>query len=560
MKKIGQFFKTNWKKLLVLIVVIAVIAGIVYLGFRAYDKYKDNLLNDPSWLSQNISLEKNSEGVYEVKKDEKISIFTINYQDVIEKKIEELKDQADYSLDSPLIIYNPYGTGNLSYYIYYTSDNDSKLDYTIKTDGYSDFKETLTSDLNKTKEYQLIGFVPGEVNTLTLIETGSNGDEKEKSYTITTPKITGDIDSKLEVVDGNESADELTDGLYALLGHDKNYNSNIYLYDNEGVLREEFVLDSYRADRIIFDGNYMYYAYNKKGIVKVNKFGKIEKFYDLGNYTMHHDMVYDEDNNRFVILVNENGADTIEDVIITVDLDSGNVEKILDMKDLLPEFYLNAVKPEGKNTYGGYELDWIHLNSLSLIGNDIVLSSRELSTIIYISNAYTDPSVKYLLTDESVTEDTSYGDLLYEKVGDFVSQAGQHSITYYTDDDLDDGEYYLYMFNNNYQGARTRPNFDWSNYPGTGTYNEGETSYFYQYKVNENDKTYELVKSFSIPYSSIVSDVEILDDDGNIVVGSGKDNSFGEYDNDGNLIRQFNYNSKKYAYRVFKYKFNNLFD
>ena len=560
MKKIGQFFKTNWKKLLVLIVVIAVIAGIVYLGFRAYDKYKDNLLNDPSWLSQNISLEKNSEGVYEVKKDEKISIFTINYQDVIEKKIEELKDQADYSLDSPLIIYNPYGTGNLSYYIYYTSDNDSKLDYTIKTDGYSDFKETLTSDLNKTKEYQLIGFVPGEVNTLTLIETGSNGDEKEKSYTITTPKITGDIDSKLEVVDGNESADELTDGLYAVLGHDKNYNSNIYLYDNEGVLREEFVLDSYRADRIIFDGNYMYYAYNKKGIVKVNKFGKIEKFYDLGNYTMHHDMVYDEDNNRFVILVNENGADTIEDVIITVDLDSGNVEKILDMKDLLPEFYLNAVKPEGKNTYGGYELDWIHLNSLSLIGNDIVLSSRELSTIIYISNAYTDPSVKYLLTDESVTEDTSYGDLLYEKVGDFVSQAGQHSITYYTDDDLDDGEYYLYMFNNNYQGARTRPNFDWSNYPGTGTYNEGETSYFYQYKVNENDKTYELVKSFSIPYSSIVSDVEILDDDGNIVVGSGKDNSFGEYDNDGNLIRQFNYNSKKYAYRVFKYKFNNLFD
>lgn len=560
MKKIGQFFKTNWKKLLVLIVVIAVIAGIVYLGFRAYDKYKDNLLNDPSWLSQNISLEKNSEGVYEVKKDEKISIFTINYQDVIEKKIEELKDQADYSLDSPLIIYNPYGTGNLSYYIYYTSDNDSKLDYTIKTDGYSDFKETLTSDLNKTKEYQLIGFVPGEVNTLTLIETGSNGDEKEKSYTITTPKITGDIDSKLEVVDGNESADELTDGLYAVLGHDKNYNSNIYLYDNEGVLREEFVLDSYRADRIIFDGNYMYYAYNKKGIVKVNKFGKIEKFYDLGNYTMHHDMVYDEDNNRFVILVNENGADTIEDAIITVDLDSGNVEKILDMKDLLPEFYLNAVKPEGKNTYGGYELDWIHLNSLSLIGNDIVLSSRELSTIIYISNAYTDPSVKYLLTDESVTEDTSYGDLLYEKVGDFVSQAGQHSITYYTDDDLDDGEYYLYMFNNNYQGARTRPNFDWSNYPGTGTYNEGETSYFYQYKVNENDKTYELVKSFSIPYSSIVSDVEILDDDGNIVVGSGKDNSFGEYDNDGNLIRQFNYNSKKYAYRVFKYKFNNLFD
>ena len=220
----------------------------------------------------------------------------------------------------------------------------------------------------------------------------------------------------------------------------------------------------------------MYYAYSKKGIVKVNDLGKIEDFYDLGNYTMHHDMVYDEDNNRFVILVNEDDIDTIEDIIITVDLDTKKIEKIVDMKDLLPEFYLNAVKPEGKNTYGGYELDWIHLNSLSLIGDDIVLSSRELSTIIYISNAYTEPSVKYLLTDESVTEDTSYGGLLYEKIGDFVPQAGQHSITYYTDETLEDGEYYLYMFNNNYQGARTRPNFDWSNYPGTGTYNECETS------------------------------------------------------------------------------------
>ena len=538
MKRIGQFFKKHWKKFLLAIIIIAVIAGIIYLSFRAYDRYRENLLTDPAWIRENVNFVENDEGVYEVEKDEEISIFSEDYQNIIEEKIEELKDKADYTLEDPLLIHNPYGTGSLSYYLYYT-DSDEDLDYKIETEGYSNFEQEISH--KDSNEYQLIGFVPGETNTLTL----TSGDE-EYEFTIITPKSEADIDTQVEVVEG-DSEEELTDGLYALLGHDKNYNSNIYLYDNDGVLREEFVLDSYRADRIIFDDDYMYYAYNKKGIVKVNDLGKIEEFYDLGKYSMHHDMVYDEDNNRFVILVNEDGTDTIEDVIITVDLDTKEVEKIVDMKDLLPEFYLNAVKPEGKNTYGGYELDWIHLNSLSLIGDDIVLSSRELSTIIYISDAYTEPSVKYLLTDESVTEDTSYGDLLYEKVGDFVSQAGQHSITYYTDETLEDGEYYLYMFNNNYQGARTRPNFDWSNYPGTGTYNEGETSYFYQYKVNENDKTYELVKSLIL-------------DGGNVVVGSGKDNSYGEYDNDGNLIRQFNYNSKKYAYRVFKYEFNNLFD
>ena len=550
MRKFKMLLKKYWRKILLVIIIIGIIIGIIYLIFKAYDRYQANLLTDPAYIRENVMFILNDEGVYEVEKDDDISIFTEGYQNIIEEKINELKDSADYTLEKPLLIHNPYGTGSLSYYLYYT-DSDDNLDYKIETEGYSDFeKEISHKDSN---EYQLIGFVPGEVNMLTL----KSGNE-EHEVTITTPESEADIDTQLEVVDG-DSSEELTDGLFAVLGHDKNYNSNIYLYDNDGVLREELVLDSYRADRIIFEDDYMYYAYNNKGIVKVNNLGKIEEFYDLGNYTMHHDMVYDEDNNRFVILVNEDDTNTIEDIVITLNLETGKVKKILDMKDLLPEFYLNAVKPEGKNTYGGYELDWIHLNSLSLIGDDIVLSSRELSTIIYISDTYTNPSVKYLLTDESVTEDTSYGDLLYEKVGDFVSQAGQHSITYYTDADLDDGEYYLYMFNNNYQGARTRPNFDWANYPGTGTYNEGETSYFYQYLVNENYGTYELVKSFEIPYSSIVSDVQLLDDDGNIIVGSGKDNSFCEYDNDGNLIRQFNYNSKKYAYRVFKYDFNNLF-
>ena len=48
-------------------------------------------------------------------------------------------------------------------------------------------------------------------------------------------------------------------------------------------------------------------------------------------------------------------------------------------------------------------------------------------------------------------------------------------------------------------------------------------------------------------------------DNDNIVIGSGKDNSFEEYDNDGNLIRKFDYSAKKYTYRVFKYSYDNLF-
>ena len=534
-------------KILIIFVALILIIGIlsIIFGRRIYNNY---LKNDDE-----ISFVY-SDGIYEVNKDDDTSIFTSDYQDTIEKKIDELKDDGNYTIDNPLIIYNPYGTGSLSYYIYYTSDEDSRLSYKISTDGYDDFERDLSNDYSLEKEFQLIGFVPGEVNELTLRETNKNNEVLEKTYEIKTPKLNEDIDTQLEVTDGDTEA-ELSDGLYTVLGHDKNYASNIYVYDNSGVLREEFVLDGYRADRVIFDDGYMYYPYKKRGIIKVNKLGKIVKFYDLGNYAMHHDMVLDDD--KLIILVNQDNTETIEDTVISLDLESGEVKQLFDMKNLLPEFYETAVNP-GENSYGTNTLDWIHINALSIIGDDVVLSSRELSTIIYVSDFESNPEVKYLITDPSMVEGTSYASLLYEKKGDFVSQAGQHSITYYKDDSLDDGEYYLFMFNNNYGAATTRPDFEWSNYPGVGSYNEGETSYFYEYLVNENDKSYELVKSFKVPYSSIVSSVELMDND-NIVVGSGKDNSFIEYDNDGNLIRRFDYSAKKYAYRVFKYSYDNLF-
>ncbi len=534
MKKI----KKHKKKILVGVLVIILLIGLGFGGYKYYQHYQDTRFENKNWINRHVKLEENNEGVYEVKSDEDIDIFNLVYQDVIEKKIEELKSFDNYSISNPLIIYNPYGTGSQSYYVYLGKDYD-ELSYKISTEGYADYEHDLGDD----GEYQLVGFVPGEVNTLTL---KSADDEKE--FRITTPELQEDVDIVLDQTDG-ESEDELTDGLYTVLGHDKNYEANIYLYDNSGVLRNELVLDDYRADRIIFDDDYMYYPYASRGIMKVNSLGKIEKMYDLGKYRMHHDMILDGD--KLVILVDEVGEDTKEDVIITLDLNSGEIKKVVDMKDLLPELYEKAILPEDNKT-----LDWIHLNCLTLKGDDLILSSRELSTIVYVSDYETDPKIKYLITDESMLEGTDYDDLLYSKIGDFVDTAGQHSVTYIPGES--DSEYYLIMFNNNYGSIVTRPDFEWTNYPGVGTYEEGDTSYFYMYKINEDDETYELVDSIEIPYSSIVSSVQFVDD--NLVVGSGMDNSLGEYDEDGELIKQFNYEAKKYAYRVFKYSFDNWFN
>ena len=123
-----------------------------------------------------------------------------------------------------------------------------------------------------------MGLCQGRLNdAYTLRETNKDNEVLEKTYEIKTPKLNEDIDTQLEVTDGDTEA-ELSDGLYTVLGHDKNYASNIYVYDNSGVLREEFVLDGYRADRVIFDDGYMYYPYKKRGIIKVNKLERLLNF------------------------------------------------------------------------------------------------------------------------------------------------------------------------------------------------------------------------------------------------------------------------------------------
>ena len=497
--------------------------------------------------------------VVDNKKD--VSMWNTDLQNTIEKKI--AKEAKKATFDNPFIIYNPYGTNTCAVNVYYTTKEATSMEYTISVDeeGIPDFTRTAyngqETGTTKTHEYQIIGLIPNEVNTVTMRSKNSEGEVvDEYTFTLTMEGLVTDSQSKLEITEG-DSTQEISEGLYAVLGHDKAYNANVYIYDNDGIIRSELPLKGYRSDRILFIDDTMVYSYDFNKLAFVNRLGKIERKIDLGNYELHHDFEYDEINNTILLLANELGTDTIEDVIIRVDLEDGAVTKLVDMKDLMPEAKAMAIEPEEGNTYGGDELDWIHLNTLDIIdGKDLILSSREYSTIIRLNNVYEQPEIAYFISDESVWNGTVYEDYMLDKVGDFVSQAGQHTVTYLEDPSLPDNQYYLYMFNNNYKGARTRPDFDWSAYVGAGTYSKGDNSYLYQYLVDEEKGTYELVKKVALPYSSIVSSTQYYRD--NLVTSSGMSHCFNEYDSEGKLIREYKYSAEKYAYRALKYSFESF--
>ena len=171
-----------------------------------------------------------------------------------------------------------------------------------------------------------------------------------------------------------------------------------------------------------------------------------------------------------------------------------------------------------------------------------------------MEDVYNESKIKYLIADEAVYEGTAYSELVLSKVGDFVSQASQHTVDYIVDDSLEEGQYYLSMFNNNWGENYSRDDFPWDKYPGVGRFMDGEKSMYYKYLVDEMAGSYKLVEAFDVPYSSVESSTYNVGD--NRIVASWLAYCFGEYDSDGELIRKFglpvNGNG---PYRVFKYDF-----
>lgn len=191
----------------------------------------------------------------------------------------------------------------------------------------------------------------------------------------------------------------------------------------------------------------------------------------------------------------------------------------------------------------------------------VILSSRETSTAIKLDDLESNPTIDYMIGEKSFWKGSGYTSYLLTKIGDSAGTGEQHSVTYEKDSGLPDGQYYLYMFDNNYGLSNTRPDYDWaSNVEGIQTsFTKGTHSRYYKYLVDENAGTYKLVKSFNVPYSPIVSSTQELDD-GTILVDSGTKGLFGVYSSDGTLISQWKMTlMKNIIYRVYQYDFSGFY-
>ena len=495
--------------------------------------------------------------------DEDFTFYDLEVQQRLEGALESVKQSMDWTATTPLAVLNPYGTGSNGLYLYFTTELDTQVSYTVHVDDpeIPDFTATAADasgeEYTRTHEFQLIGLVPGETNEVTLTITGSWGKTRQVvTFTVDMPETTSGYDTRLTVTDGT-STQEQAEGLFTMMRVNGHLGYGFF-FDDAGVLRYEMVLEGFGLDRILFDGNEIVTCVSSTKLARINGLGQVTQVYDLGNFELHHDIGFGAEG-EVLALAEEIGAETVEDRLLSIDLETGEVTELIDFSQLM-ESYFSTTRPVGPSDaffWQAGEWDWLHLNSVQYMPEDdsVIVSSRETSALIKVTGVHSDPQVDWLAGDERVWEGTEYEDLCLTQEGDFVPQYGQHCVEYLRDGE-EEGVYYLALYNNNYWATSSRDDLtlDVADSVGTDLYGTGsETSQVYVYRIDENARTYSLESSFDVPYSSIVSNGSLCGDAGNWVVNSGVSMVFGEYDAAGQLIREYAYECTMQNYRTFKY-------
>ena len=230
--------------------------------------------------------------------------------------------------------------------------------------------------------------------------------------------------------------------------------------------------------------------------------GKIYKEISLeGGY--HHDYFLMPNGNLLVASDNfSSGYGTVEDVVVEVDINTGDIVKTFDLKDILN---MEDGKSENWTSY-----DWFHNNSVwyDENTNSITLSGRHQDAVINID--YDTGNLNWIIGDPTNWSE-EYQKYFFTPIGDdFEWQWSQHAA-------MITPEGYVFLLDNGNNKSKIKEEY----VPATESYTRGV-----MYKIDTDNMTIEQVWEYgkergSEFYSPYISDVDYLAKDHYIVHSGG---------------------------------------
>ena len=431
-------------------------------------------------------------------KEVDITLSMITEQEEAEKEI----TIDNHTIDDPKVILNPYGNSPLTALILFKTDSEVSPKITIE--GEDDLT-TFTNTFEKSKEHYLpiYGLYADKENKVT-IEYEENDEKITKEVTIKTDKLPDNIAIPTEV---DADKDKLTNDLYFFTPSSSGYTC---AYDVNGDIRWYFTNYAlWKIDRLenghllVSTERLINSPYYMTGMYEMDLLGKIYTEYSLpGGY--HHDY-YEMENGNLLVSSDDfnNESGTVEDYIVELDRETGEIVKTFDLKDVLN---MKDGKSENWTSY-----DWFHNNSVwyDKKTNSITLSGRHQDAVINID--YDTGELNWIIGDPT-NWSKEYQKYFFEPIGDgeFEWQWSQHAA-------MITPEGYVFILDNGNNKSKIKEEY----VSAEDSYTRGV-----MYKIDTDKMTIEQVWEYgkergSEFYSPYISDVDYLDKDHYIVHSGG---------------------------------------
>ena len=305
-----------------------------------------------------------------------------------QEKVEDKFESDGYTFENPKVILNPYGNSPLTALVIFETEKEEEIKVTINgKDELTTYSHTF--DKSKRHFLPIYGLYAGEENEVVL----SLGD-KEKKLKIKTDKLPDNFILPTKVY---KDEDKLNNDLYFFTPSSSGYmcaydvNGDVRWYLDERAIWE---INRLKNGHLLVSTERLVNApYYSTGLYEMDMLGKIYTEYSLpGGY--HHDYFEMENGNILVASDDfDNEEGTVEDYVIELDRDTGNIVKSFDLKDILN---MEDGKSENWTNY-----DWFHNNSVwyDKKTNSITLSGRHQDIVVNID--YDSGELNWILGDNT---------------------------------------------------------------------------------------------------------------------------------------------------------------
>lgn len=421
-------------------------------------------------------------------------LITAQYRQ--EQAMLEAFANGSYSVESPYVKLNPYIVCPLSAVIMFNTEEEVEVTLTVKG---KEEAGNITHTFPKTKEHRLpvMGLYGDYENTVVL--KLSNGVETEVK--IQTAPVQDNIGKCTYI---NTTSEYMQDNIMFTTPAGEDYAAGYdYNGDCRWYLTEPFIFDMKRLKNgnvLIGSNRFIGKPYYMAGICEMSLCGKIYKEYRIpGGY--HHDQFEMEDGN-LLILTQQAGAATAEDMCVLVDRNTGEILKSWDYKKVLPQ-------DKGKS--GSWsEHDWFHNNAVwyDKRTNSLTLSGRHQDAVINLD--YETGDLNWIIGDPEGWPAEMVEKYFFTPVGDeFDWQYEQHACVVLPDGDI-------MVFDNGHFRAKSKENY----VPADKNFSRGV-----RFRINTEDMTIRQVWQFGKErgkdfFSTYISNVEYYGE-GHYMVHSG---------------------------------------